>query len=214
MLFDPSLDVVTGIRDELGLAQYFNKPTGATDDHNELVLQASYKFFLLLAEVTRLSRLSRPLESVEEVLKWRGVDHELSRWSGLTGCADISLGLVYLAAQILLQSMNPDITSSERTQRVGWCVEGGLQRIPLLKIESHPPEFLLWPAAILGAVSVNLEKRKFLQVFIAAIAAQKMGGQAAWVQKRLDRIWMAASPAALMSPGPRLAGLQILLDDG
>ncbi|KAE8140203.1 fungal Zn binuclear cluster domain-containing protein [Aspergillus pseudotamarii] len=210
MLFDPSLDALTGVRNELGLPLYFDRLTNPANQPREAILQTSYKFFLLIADVTKLSRLSRPLNS-REVTKWWGLDAELSRWIGLISSADISLGLCYLAIQILLQKVNPDITHLERTQRVRSFVEEAVWRVPLLNIESHPPEYLLWPVAILGAVTVRLEERKVLQDFIASVVARKLGGQGAWVQKRLDRIWRTVSPESMTSE-PNLVGLQALLD--
>lgn len=211
MLFDPSLDAVTGTRNKLGLPQYFEKLTKSTNHHlEETVLQASYKLFLLIADITKLSRISRPLDS-GETAKWRTLDSQLSRWSSLTGSSDISLGLLYVAVKILLHKMNPDTASIERTQRVRGYLEEGVRRIPLLNIDPHPPEYLLWPVAILGAVSVVPEDRKVLQDFISSIAARKLGGQAAWVRKRLYRIWRVANPTAGSSE-PGLVGLQALLD--
>ncbi|KAE8332674.1 hypothetical protein BDV39DRAFT_215750 [Aspergillus sergii] len=212
MIFDPSLDALTGIRDELGLPLYFDQLSSPTTQPREAILQASYKFFLLIADVTKLSRLSRPLDSAE-VLKWRNLDSELSRWIGLTCPDDISLKPCYLAIQILLQKTNPDITSLERTQRMRSFLEEALRRVPLSKIDSHPPEYLLWPVAILGAVAIRFEERKVLQDFIASIVARKLGGQGAWVQKRLDRIWKTASPESV-SAELNLVGLQVLLDGG
>ncbi|KAI9038323.1 fungal Zn binuclear cluster domain-containing protein [Aspergillus affinis] len=207
MVFDPSLDALTEDRNDLGLPLYFEKPTNQPE---ETILQTSYGFFLLIADITRQSRLSRPLDRAE-VLKWRSLDRELSRWIGLTSSADMTLGLCYLAVCILLQKTNPGITSAERSRRVRSCLEEGLPRLPLLNIECYPPVYLLWPVAILGAVAASLDERNIVQDCIGLVVAKKLGGQGAWVQKRLARIWKATS-SAFTSPEPNLAGLQSLLD--
>ncbi|KAL2815108.1 hypothetical protein BJX63DRAFT_169493 [Aspergillus granulosus] len=212
MIFDPSLDALTENRNELGLPLYFDQLTNPTASQGETVLQASYKFFLLIADVTKLARLSRPLDSTE-IMKWRSLDCEVSRWTHLTRSADISLLLYYLAIQILLQKMNPNITSTERLQRALSCLEEGLQRVPLLKIDSYPPGYLLWPIAILGAIAVSLKARRIVRDSITSVSARKLDGQGAWVQKRLERIWRTASSESGFLD-PNLVGLQLLLDHG
>jgi hypothetical protein len=175
-------------------------------------LQASYKFFLFIADVTKLARLSHPFDSAE-VVKWRNLDSELARWRDLTRSSDASLALCYLAVQILLQTVNPDITATERIARVRSCLDAGLQRVPLVRVDSYPPVYLLWPLTILGAISVSVGERKIIQESVALVSSRKLGGQAAWVQKRLDRIWATSTPTSESSE-LSLVGLQILLGQG
>ncbi|GKZ34582.1 hypothetical protein AbraIFM66950_004896 [Aspergillus brasiliensis] len=211
MLFDPSLDALPENRKQLGLPLYFDTSTSPDSACGQTVLQASYKFFLLIADVTKLARLSRPFDSAE-VSKWRSLDRELSRWGHLIFSPDVSLALCYLAMQILLQKVNPIITASERIRRVHSCLAGGLQRVPALEIDFYPPVYLLWPVAIFGAVAVRLEHREAVRDIVASISAKKLGGHAGWVQKRLDRVWTAVDPVSESEPS--LAGLQLLLDQG
>ncbi|KAI3012798.1 transcriptional regulator family: Fungal Specific TF [Aspergillus niger] len=212
MIFDPTLDALPDNREQLELPLYFDRPTRSDSTPGETVLQASYKFFLLIADVTKLSRLSRPLDSAE-VAKWRSLNWELSRWSHLVCSADMSLALCYLALQILLHKANPNITSSERVRRVHSCLAGGLQRVPALEIDIYPPVYLLWPMAILGSVAVRLEEREVFRDVVASISAAKLGGHAAWVQTRLDRVWRIIGSAP-EDPEASLVGLQLLLDQG
>lgn len=212
MIFDPSLDALPDNREQLELPLYFDQSTKSDSTPGETVLQASYKFFLLIADVTKLSRLSRPLDSAE-VAKWRSLSSKLSRWSHLICSADMSLALCYLALQILLQKVNPNITSSERVRRVHSCLAGGLQRVPALEIDIYPPVYLLWPVAVLGSVAIRPEEREVFQDVVASISAAKLGGHAAWVQKRLDRVWRIIGSAP-EDPEASLVGLQLLLDQG
>ncbi|KAI2948431.1 transcriptional regulator family: Fungal Specific TF [Aspergillus niger] len=200
------------VEEQLELPLYFDRPTRSDSTPGETVLQASYKFFLLIADVTKLSRLSRPLDSAE-VAKWRSLNWELSRWSHLVCSADMSLALCYLALQILLHKVNPNITSSERVRRVHSCLAGGLQRVPALEIDIYLPVYLLWPMAILGSVAVRLEEREVFRDVVASISAAKLGGHAAWVQTRLDRVWRIIGSAP-EDPEASLVGLQLLLDQG
>ncbi|KAL3483594.1 fungal Zn binuclear cluster domain-containing protein [Aspergillus germanicus] len=212
MLFDSSLDALTESRTELGLPLYFDSTPSPTSPRpvENTILHASYKFFLLIADVTKLSRLSLPLGSAE-VVKWRSLDTELARWRILTRSSDASLALCYLAVQILLQTVNPDIMPTERIARIRSCLDGGLQRVPSVKVDSYPPVYLLWQLAILGAISVSVEDRTTIQESIALVSSRKLGGQAAWVQKRLERIWVTSTPTSESSE-PNLVGLQILLN--
>ncbi|KAL2793905.1 hypothetical protein BJX66DRAFT_217027 [Aspergillus keveii] len=214
MLFDSSLDALTESRTELGLPLYFDGTTSPTSPRpvENTILQASYKFFLLIADVMKLARLSHPFDGAE-VVKWRNLDSELERWRDLTRSSDASLALCYLAVQILLQTVNPDITPTERIARVRSLLDGGLHRVPLVRIDLYPPVYLLWPLTILGAISVSVGERKIIQECVALVASRKLGGQAAWVQKRLERIWVTSTPASESSE-LSLVGLQILLAQG
>jgi hypothetical protein len=212
MLFNSSLDALTESRTELGLPLYFDgtpSPTSPRPVENA-ILQASYKFFLLIADVTKLSRLSRPFDSTE-VVKWRSLDSELERWRDLTRSSDASLALYYLVVQILLYTMKTDITATERIARVRSCLDAGLQRVPLVRIDLCPPVYLLWPLTILGTISVSVDERKIIQESVAFVSARKLEGQAAWVQKRLERMWIITTPRSESSE-PSLVALQILLN--
>lgn len=185
MLFDPSLDALTEHRNELGLPLYFDKLRSPTNQLQveETILHASYKFYLLIADVTKLSRLSRPLDSAE-FIRWQSLEHELLRWSHFKSCpTDISLELCYLAIQILLHKINPNATATERSRRMRLFLKEGLQRVPALNVDSYPAGYMLWPAAILGAVAESFEERKIIRNFLALISDRKGGGQGAWVQK-------------------------------
>ncbi|KAJ5148433.1 fungal Zn binuclear cluster domain-containing protein [Penicillium atrosanguineum] len=89
MLYDPNLDALSSTRLNLDLSRYFSDPTH--DVHAGLgsapvsqpILYASYKFFLLLADATKLARLQRRLHDLE-ILNLRQLQRELWEWIPMT----------------------------------------------------------------------------------------------------------------------------------
>lgn len=224
MLFDPLLDALTGTRCELSLPLYLldlGRGQGQGQEQElqpppaQTILPVSYKFFLLISDVTKLSRLSWPLVDVE-IRTWRDLEHQLSHWAVLihNSADDVSLDLCYLAIQILLHKTNPDISSVERNLQISNCLQKGLTKIPLVDIHRHPPVYLLWPVAVLGSVAVTHEERNVVRNSTSLLVASKQGGHAAWVQNRMDRIWALTSRSISPDLGlePGLVGLQFLLD--
>ena len=214
MLFDPLLDARTGTRCEISLPLHLldlgreqGQGQGQQPPPAQTILPVSYKFFLFIADATKLSRLSRPLDDAE-IRTWRDLDRRLSHWTVLihnSGTDDVSLELCYLAIRILLHKTNPNISPVERNLQISNCLQKGLKKIPLVHIHRHPPVYLLWPVAILGSVAVTDEERNVVRGFTSLLVASKQGGHAAWVQNRMDRIW-----ALELEPG--VVGLQFLLD--
>ena len=221
MLFDPLLDALTVIRCELSIPLYLldlgrgqGQGQGLQPPPAQTILPVSYKLFLLIADVTKLSRLSRLLDDVE-IRTWRDLERELSHWAVLIhNSADVSLELCYLAAQILLHKTNPEISLTERNLQITKYLQKGLTKIPLVDIHRHPPVYLLWPVAVLGSVAVTHEEKNAVRGFTSLLVVSKQGGHAAWVQNRMDRIWAlntrGISPDLGLESG--LVGLQFLLD--
>lgn len=222
MLFDPLLDALTVIRCELSIPLYLldlgpgqGQGQGLQPPPTQTILPVSYKFFLLIADVTKLSRLSRLLDDVE-IRMWRDLERELSHWAVLihNSADDVSLELCYLAVQILLHKTNPDTSSVEKNMQITKCLQDGLTKTPLVDIHRHPPVYLLWPVAVLGSVAVTHEEKNFVRGFTSLLVVSKQGGHAAWVQNRMDRIWAlntrSINPDLELEPG--LVRLQILLD--
>ena len=148
MLFDPLLDALTGTRCELSLPLYLldlGRGQGQGQGQElqpppaQTFLPVSYKFFLLIADVTKLSRLSRPLVDVE-IRTWRDLEHQLSHWAVLihNSADDVSLDLCYLAIQILLHKTNPDISSVERNLQISNCLQKRLDKDPSCGYTSTP----------------------------------------------------------------------------
>lgn len=213
MLFEPSLDALSSIRQELDIPRYFSYV-----EKSEIslpvqpILQTSYDFFLSIADATKLARISRSLVDAEITL-WCNTWLRLIQWDQVDHTDDASLKLYFTALQILLLKTAPDLLNEEKTLQISECLQDGLQIIVSLEPEQYASSYLLWPLAILGSISISERERNAARDYINMLIQSKRGGQAVWVQKRLDRVWnLTKFPANCPSSGMRLRGLQLLLD--
>lgn len=212
MLFEPSLDILSSIRQQLDIPRYFSH----VENHEislptQPILQTSYEFFLLIADATKLARISRPLIDAEITL-WYHIWTRLLKWDQVDHTEDPSLKLYFSALQILLLKKSPDLTQEEKSLQIHDCLRNGLQVIVSLEPNQYSPSYLLWPLAVLGATSISDEERNEVKSYIELLIQAKRGGQAVWVRRRLDRVWdisaLYGGPFSTM----RLRGLQTLLD--
>lgn len=213
MLFEPDLDILSSIRQRLDIPLYFSHAKKRDIALPvQPILQTSYKLFLLIADATKLARTSRSLNDSER-MPWFHYWHELSEWSQVDHADDKSIELYYVALQILLLKKAPDMSHQEQTLRLSECLQRGLKIFGSLVPEQYAPSYLLWPLAILGSISILEEERKATKRHINLLIQSRRGGQALWVQKRLERVWnMAISCESYSSSQMRLQGLQLLLD--
>ncbi|OQD79388.1 hypothetical protein PENANT_c052G11349 [Penicillium antarcticum] len=219
MLFDPTVDALSNIWKELNLPEYFldfeqGHSTGwESGSSTQPILHAPYKFFLLIADVTKLARISRAL-NVPETATWTRLQQQLSDWPQVLYTEDDLLAALYaFSVQTLLLKSNPEITYRERNQQARNCLDAGLKHVPFLNFDPHFPSYLLWPLAILGSLCTRSEEQKIVQNCTDLISTKKPGGQASWVQRRLKKIWSVTGRTnEADSDKCRLSGLQALLD--
>jgi hypothetical protein len=219
MLFDPSLDALSSIRQQLDLPQHFldlghgGSAAWEFGISTQPILYAPYKFFLLIADTTKLARISRVLND-PEILTWTRIQQELWDWPRVLDTDDELLAALYaFSVQILLLKSNPNITYDEKSRQAEVYLEAGLKHVPFLNPDHHFPIYILWPLAILGSACTTFEEQKPIQTCISLISIQKPGGHASWVHRRLRRIWSVVNKTNEDDPAKRrLLGLQALLD--
>jgi hypothetical protein len=177
------------------------------------ILYAPYKFFLLIADTTKLARISRVLND-PEISTWTRIQQELGDWPRVLDTEDELLASLYaFSVHILLLKSNPNITYDEKSRQAEVYLEAGLKHVPFLSLDHHFPIYILWPLAILGSACTTFEEQKTIQTCIYLISIQKPGGHASWVHRRLRRIWSDVNKTNEDDLAKRrLLGLQTLLD--
>ncbi|KAJ5831710.1 fungal Zn binuclear cluster domain-containing protein [Penicillium riverlandense] len=214
MIFDPSLDALSRFRDQQDLTQYFpDHPDLGVSVSTQPILHAPYRFFVLIADATKLARLSRPLERGERQ-KWRHLQDELRQCVPIMRTEDEQSSTLYcLGLQVLLLKKNPGISLREMNRQMSICLERGLEAMALADAERYFTSFLLWPLAILGSIAVFSNENQTVQDLLSLLINTRPGGQATWVQRRLQTIWTTTrSPDSESREEQRLLGLQLLLD--
>lgn len=213
MLFEPSLDALSSIRRQLDIPRFFSDV-----EKREIslpvqpVLQTSYDFFLSIADATKLARISRSLVDTEITL-WCHTWLRILQWDQADHTDDVSLKLYFTALQILLLKSAPDLSQEEKGLQISESLQHGLQIMLSLELEEYASSYLLWPLAVLGSTSISEREQSAIKDYINLLIQSKRGGQAVWVQKRLDRVWhVTRSRADCPSSPTRIQGLQILLD--
>jgi hypothetical protein len=194
MLFDPSLDVLCRTDPTIDLDRYFSDfADGDTVVPGMLtaaqpILHASYKFFLLVADVTRLARIPHPLNEAD-IGMWKHVHADLLRWE----CAlhdDPSAMLYILAMRILLLKVDPAVSILESTEQMYGLQQHGLLILRTLDLRSYFLVYLLWPLAVFGSVAVDDSDRQFVEKQISVLT-QTRHGQPLRVKKLMEMIWSA-----------------------
>ena len=190
MLFAPSLDALSHIQSQLDLSQYLLDPGHDVARRDisfstQPILHASYKFFLLIADATKIARLCRPLTQ-SEIRKWDYLWHELyPRPEVLQAGEDSSQSLYTLCVLILVLKSNP-YAHFEDNDQAQTLLERALNYLSF-DLHRHFPGYTLWPLAVLGSLCIYFEERIIERDCVTLVSTIKPGGQAAWVQQRLDR---------------------------
>lgn len=212
MLFEPTLDALSSIRRQLDIPRYFsNVEKREIPLRVQPILQTSYEFFLLIADATKLARIARPLVDTE-IMLWCYIWQRLLHWRQLDHSHDRSLKLYFAALQILILKTAPGLSYREKSAQILESLRNGLEIVVSLEPEHYSPSYLLWPLAILGSVSILESEKDVVKAYIDLLIQSKRGGQAVWVQKRLDRVWDVTTRASFASSILRPQGLQMLLD--
>ncbi|KAJ5688835.1 fungal Zn binuclear cluster domain-containing protein [Penicillium macrosclerotiorum] len=195
MIFEPSLDVLSDSHEASKLHLYFSDPThGSLAETQSAVatqpiLHVPYKFFILIADITKLARISYALND-SEIFKWNQLNHQFRYWADcMRASEEVVETLFVLAMEILLSKMNPFLFPEEIERVIEACFEQASQLIPLLDTSSHFTSFLLWPLTILGAVAYRPCEKDLMQKSISHLTTAQSGGQAVWVLRRLQNIW-------------------------
>lgn len=145
---------------------------------------------------------------------WRHLQDEFRQCVPMMRNEDESSSTLYAhTTQILLLKKNPEISLREMNRQMNICLKQGLEAMTLMDAERYFTSFLLWPLAILGSIAVSSNEYQMVQDLLSLLINSRPGGQATWVQRRLQTIWTTTcSPHSENREEQKLQGLQLLLD--
>lgn len=186
MLLDPSLDLVISNIPRCLL----NMPTHTSREEQDVphfVLEESYHFFIMIAEVTRIARLSRPLSPAERQT-WTRLQSELLKYQ-LIGAMDGLMKSLYVhTLQILLVKADSTRTVTQRTTEMKALLQKGLSTLEALDVQKYLIGYSLWPMAVLGAIALGKDEQHMIERIIEPWARGGRG-QAVRLRGRLETIW-------------------------
>ena len=164
--------------------------TTSTENKQEVphyVLEESYPFFVMIAEITRLARLSRPLFSVERQI-WTHLQSEILQYRRTGAMDDLMKSLYVYTAQILLLKADYSRTATQRTIEMSSLCQQGMSILKTLDVQRYLIGYSLWPVTILGAIAVTEHEQRLIENTIDPWA-RKGRGQAVRLRGRLRTIW-------------------------
>ena len=192
MLFDPSLDVLSGVNVPSNLTRYFSDLAPDNTEQTRLsmathpILEASYQFFLAVADVTKLARIARSLNE-SETRTLIQLQESILRLEE-DAIDDPGKMLYVLAMRILLLKVDSALSILNVTEEMQRLLQQGLDIIRSLDVRKFLLGYLLWPLAVLGTITVDDNDRNIVENKISLLA-QTRHGQAVRAQRRLEVIW-------------------------
>lgn len=212
MLFDASLDVPCSLR--LPLERYFSDPSHPTEASSSIttqpILEESYKFFLLIADVTRLARIGRPLDEAE-LLVWHCLRGDLQQWENHCRQLGNHGNILYiLAMRVLLVKMSP--AGPQIAEQMSACLDEGLHIMTSLDEHRFFVHYLLWPFVVLGSIALEQRDQRNIDEWISHVATVQRGRPGSWARSCLRRIWAREFCQPIDSATLILRRLQMLVE--
>jgi hypothetical protein len=186
MLLDPSLDLVISNIPCCLIKRPADTP-GQEQDVPRFVLEESWQFFIMVAEVTRLARLSRPLFPNERQT-WTHLQAELVQYKCTGAMDDVMKSLYVYTAQILLLKADHLRTAMQRTAEMRVLFQKGLATLEIVDAQKYLIGYSLWPVAVLGAIALGESEQRTIDNTIDPWA-RRGRGQAVRLRDRLKTIW-------------------------
>ncbi|KAE8391560.1 hypothetical protein BDV23DRAFT_171527 [Aspergillus alliaceus] len=171
MLFEPSLDALLRVSPTIDLARYFCElPPPASQP----ILDASYPFFLLIADITRLARSTRPLNDIE-VQAFNHLLADLLHYEKGLSDSSPGIGWYLLTMRIFLLKVHPTVTSVGATQQINHLSANGFTVLNSLKVDEYLLGFTLWPVAVLRSIAVTVSEKCIVERKISLLARRQRG---------------------------------------
>lgn len=185
MLYDPSLDGIS----IANLPSHINRVNldDPEDPATHPVLNQSYRFFVMIAEVTQLARISRPLNGLE-CQKWKCLQAEILQKEHTAGTNDLVQTLYLIAMKVLLLKADSLPPAVQIAAAMHAYSRKALRLIYELDIERYLLSYALWPVGVFGAIAKDEEEQRIVESKLAPWISTRRG-QAIRLQERLRRIW-------------------------
>ncbi|OGM50925.1 hypothetical protein ABOM_000715 [Aspergillus bombycis] len=184
MLFEPSLDILQRVNPTMDLARYFSDLPPPT---SQPILDASYPFVLLIADITRLARSTRLVSDVE-IQSYSHLLTKISHYDRNFNDGNSTMSLYLLTMRILLLKVDPTLSAVEATEQIYQLSSNGFFILDFLDVNQYLLGFSLWPVAVLGAIATTVSERQIVKSKMASLA-RRQHGQAMRLQGRLKEIW-------------------------
>lgn len=184
MLFEPSLDTLQRVNPTMDLARYFSELPPPT---LQPILDASYPFFLLIADVTRLARSIRPLNNTE-IQTYSHLLTNLLHYDRHLNDGSLTMNLYLLTMRILLLKVDPVLSTAEATEQISHLSPAGFSILDSLNVNQYLLGFSLWPVAVLGSIATTANEQYIAESKISSLA-HRQHGQAMRLRNRLKAIW-------------------------
>ncbi|KNG84712.1 hypothetical protein ANOM_006766 [Aspergillus nomiae NRRL 13137] len=224
-LFDPSVDCLPLIKGELNLEGYFSDPDHPDDippgtlTSTQPVLDASYKFFLLVLDVTKLAQ-SSPLTTIAEFETWSRLQDMVVHWEKTidnqqTSNPENHVGRLYaVAIRILLVYTDPRCSMVDWVQSMELYLLRGLETITSLVVDEWFSFYYLWPLLVVGSVAVLQEEKQIVQAKLLQVSNTRQGGPISLAHYRLEKVWRSGAQYSDSDRGQVMARqLQTLLKE-
>ena len=153
MLLNPSLDVTAG-----NIPRYLACAANDGQAVPQPVLDESYHFFIMIANVTRLARLSRDLNQ-EERQMWTRLQSDILQYDRMDHTDNSMRSLYSRAIRILLLKKDSTQRKTHRTTEIKALFHEGLITLETVDIQKYLLGYSLWPVAVLGAVAVSASEQ-------------------------------------------------------
>lgn len=207
-LFDPSVNCLplTTTKEGLNLEPYFSEDPDHPDDvppgtltSTQPVLDASWKFYLLILDVTKLAQSSSPLATTA----WSRLEATVAHLETAinnqqrTSGSENRVGRLYtVAIRILLVYAEP---KPNRSSMVDWVklmelyLLRGLEIITKLAVDEWFSYYYLWPLLVVGAVAVIPGEKQIVRAKLSQVSASRKSGPISLAQYRLRKVWRAGA---------------------
>lgn len=206
-LLDPSLDRICALRTRLDLDGYFFDP--AHPDANDLrssistqpILEASYQFYLLIADITRLARAA-PSSSPEDCALWFRRREDFQRWESTVDSdrpALLSNNVAKLYAEairVLFLKAHPELPMNEAIGFLEVASRRGVALIENIDFdECFAPFYRLWPVIVIGSLAIDPSEKDKIRAKLCFMSESKMEGPVILARHRLESVWALDAPS-------------------
>lgn len=202
-LFDPSANYLPLIKEGINLEAYFSDPDHPEDvppgtlSSTQPVLDASYKFYLFVLDVTKLAQSSLLASTAES--EWSRSEELIAHWETTINnqhtAKENHVGRLYaVAIRILLAHAQPrHCCMVDWLKLVELYLLQGLEIITKLAVDEWFSYYYLWPLLVIGSVAVIPGEKQIVRAKLSQVSESRQGGPVLLAKYRLQKVWRAGA---------------------
>ena len=199
-LFDSSLDRPSSILGRLDLGRYFSDPIHPEDStlgspaSTQPILNASYKFYLLIVDVIWFARTSFSCNFIDYTT-WTQLRDTFVRWEDAidndnSENMDHNIRKLYaVGIWMLLVQANPLLPADDIANSLEFRFQHGLEIIKQLDVPDVFACYYLWPLVIVGSIAVNPKDRRVIEDKVYEVSRPRQEASVALANHRLRDAW-------------------------